>query len=90
MSPTSSLEETEGREAFLQALNGEVLPAAQFMLPGGLEITSDAALFSASEYTTVVRERGALVMHEMRAAMGRAALLEGLRLFLSARPRGAM
>ena len=75
------LEETEGREAFLEALNGEVLPSAQFMLPGGLEITSDASLFSASEYTTIVRERGTLVMHEMRVAMGREALLEGLRLF---------
>lgn len=76
-----ALEESDGREAFLQALNEDVLPAAQFMLPGGLEITSDGALFSASEYTTVVRERGALVMHEMRAAMGRAEFLEGLRLF---------
>ena len=44
-------------------------------------MTSDASLFTAYEYEIVVINRGAAVFHELRTAMGREELLEGLRGF---------
>ena len=74
-------EEIDGRDAFLQDLNERLLPEAQYTLPGGLEVTSAADLFTPSEYESVVQGRGALVMHETRNAMGLEEFLSGLRLF---------
>lgn len=74
-------EEAEGNAAYLAALNENVVPALQLTIPGGLVVTSDASLFTAGEYDIVVRDRGAAVFHELRTAMGRDALIEGLRAF---------
>lgn len=76
-----ALEEDEGREAFLQALNRELTPTVQFTLPGGLDVTTDATLFTAAEYDTVVCKRGALVLNELRSAMGLENLLAALGAF---------
>ena len=75
------LEEEKGHDAYLAALNDEVVPALQLTIPGGLNVTSDAGLFTAYEYDIVVRSRGAAVFHELRTAMGREELIQALGLF---------
>ena len=75
------LEAEAGREAFLAYVNRDWVSALQQTVPGGLRITSDAALFDADAYDLVVRQRGAVVLHELRLAMGLDALLEGLKRF---------
>ena len=72
------LEEAEGRDAFLAAVNRDWVSALQLTIPGGLRVNSDAALFDAREYDIVVLRRGAVVMHELRQAMGEDMLIEGL------------
>ena len=71
----------EGRDAFLKAVNREWVPALQQTVPGGLRLTTDAAMFNAREYDVVVLKRGAVVLHELRLAMGLESLLDGLRRF---------
>lgn len=75
------LEDQQGREAFLKAVNRDWVSALQITIPGGLNVTSDAALFNSKNFDIVVRVRGAVVLHELRQAMGLEALLEGLRAF---------
>ena len=72
------LEEADGNEAYLKALNENIVPALQLTIPGGLTVVSDASLFDAYDFGIVVRDRGAAVFHELRTAMGRDALIEGL------------
>lgn len=74
-------EEREGHEAFLKEINRDWVSALQLTIPGGLTVTSDASLFSGYEYDVVVLTRGAVVLHELRQAMGRERLLDGLRRF---------
>ncbi len=76
-----ALKESEGQSAFLDYLNSEIVPEAQYTLPGGLEVTTAATIFTASEYESVVFGRGALVMHELCTAMGEEPFLAALRLF---------
>jgi len=76
-----AVEELKGYDAFLTALNDQVLTSLNITVPGGLYITAAANLFSAEEYDIVVFNRGAVVMHELRVAMGREKLIEGLRRF---------
>ena len=75
------LEEADGADAYLDALNREILPALQLTMPGGLEVPSAAPLFTASEYDIVVRERGVAALHMLRCATGRDGLISALRLF---------
>lgn len=75
------LEESEGYDAYIQALNEKIVPSLQLTIPGGLVVTSDAALFTGYEYEIVILDRGAAVFHELRTAMGREKLLDGLRTF---------
>ncbi len=75
------LEAEEGHEAFLKAVNRDWVSALQQTVPGGLRVTSDAALFDAASYDTVVLRRGAVVFHELREAMGLEGLLAGLAEF---------
>ena len=75
------LEEVEGRDAYLASLNKNLVASLQLTIPGGLNVTSDASLFTKDEYQIVVRNRGAAVFHELCTAMGRDDLLEGLRVF---------
>ena len=75
------LEAASGRERFLAYVNRDWVSALQQTVPGGLRITSDAALFDDGAYRLVVRQRGAVVMHELRLAMGLDGLLAGLRTF---------
>jgi len=76
-----ALEDGEGHDAFLEELNRALVPSVQYTVPGGLEITTDAALFTQAEYDVIVRRRGALVFHELRSAMGLETMLEGLKRF---------
>lgn len=76
-----AVEELEGCDAFVAALNDQVLDALNITIPGGLYISADASLFTAEEYALIVRDRGAVVMHETRVAMGRDAMLASLRRF---------
>ena len=75
------LEADEGRDAFLRAANRDWVDALQLTIPGGLTVTSDARLFDRYSYDIVVRVRGAVVMHELRLAMGLEPFLAGLRTF---------
>lgn len=75
------LEADAGHDAFLKAINADWVSALQQTVPGGLRITSDAALFTARDYDLVVRRRGAVVFHELREAMGLEELLQGLKNF---------
>lgn len=76
-----AVEELQGYNTFVGALNEKVLDALRITIPGGLYITASAELFTANEYDIVVCRRGTVVMHEMRVAMGRSDLLAGLRNF---------
>ena len=75
------LEAASGRDRFLAYVNRDWVSALQQTVPGGLHITSDAALFDERTYDLVVRQRGAVVMHELRLAMGLDGLVAGLRAF---------
>ncbi len=75
------LEEIDGHDAYLRALNENIVPALQLTIPGGVNVASDAALFDETEYRIVIRDRGAAVFHELRTAMGHDELLAGLRRF---------
>lgn len=76
-----AVEETQGYDAFVKALNDQVLDSLRITIPGGLYITLDASLFTHEDYDVVVRNRGTVVMHETRIAMGRESLIDALRLF---------
>lgn len=76
-----AVEELKGYDAFLTALNDQVLAALNMTVPGSLFISAAANLFTAEEYDIVVRDRGTVVMHELRVAMGRENLIAGLRAF---------
>lgn len=75
------LEETEGHDAYLKLLNEKVVDSLQLTIPGGLNVTSDASLFTEGEYEIIILNRGAAVFHELRTAMGREELIEGLKIF---------
>ena len=75
------LEAKEGRDRFLAYVNRDWVSALQQTVPGGLRITSDAALFDSYTYDIVVLKRGAVVLHELRLAMGLEDLLRGLKAF---------
>lgn len=75
------LEAASGRDRFLAYVNRDWVSALQQTVPGGLRITSDAVLFDAKTYDLMVRRRGAVVMHELRLAMGQEDLLAGLKAF---------
>ena len=76
-----AIEETRGYDAFVKALNDQVLDALKITIPGGLYVTASADLFESDTYRLIVRDRGAVVMHEMRVAMGRENLIAALRTF---------
>lgn len=75
------LEADRGHDAFLKAVNRDWVSDLQLTIPGGLTVTSDAALFDSREYDIVVKTRGAVVLHELREAMGLNDLLRGLKAF---------
>ena len=84
------MEQREGRAAFLKAINRDWVSALQLTVPGGLTVTSSAELFDSSDYDIVVRRRGAVVLHELREAMGLESLLRGLRGFYALGQSGAV
>lgn len=75
------LEAEEGKNKFLKAINEDWVDSLQLTIPGGLRVTSDAALFDGYEYEVVVLHRGAVVMHELRNAMGLESMIDGLAEF---------
>ncbi len=76
-----AVEETQGYDAFLTALNAQVLDSLKITIPGGLYVTAEADLFESDTYSLIVRDRGAVVMHEMRTAMGRENLIAAFKCF---------
>ena len=74
-------EDAEGRDAFLKTVNRDWVSALQLTIPGGLTVTSDAALFDEKKYDVVIKKRGAVVFHELREAMGLEDMLSGLKAF---------
>ena len=83
------LEDEKGRDAFLAAINRDWVDALQLTIPGGLRVTSDASLFDSYSYDVVVLRRGAVVLHELRVAMGLDELLAGLAGFVRMGESGA-
>ena len=75
------LEAETDQSRFLSFVNRDWVSALQQTVPGGLNVSSDAALFDEYSYDIVVRKRGAVVLHELRLAMGLEPLLEGLANF---------
>lgn len=72
------LEAQAGHDAFISSVNPDWVSALQQTVPGGLRVNSDAELFDSYSYDIVVRKRGAVVMHELRLAMGLDDFLAGL------------
>ena len=72
------LEECDGHDVYVKSLNDNLVASLQLTVPGGLVVTSDAALFTSYEYEIVILDRGAAVFHELRTSMGRDELLQGL------------
>lgn len=75
------LEDEQGHDAFLKAVNRDWVSDLQLTIPGGLNVTNDASLFNQKQYDIVVKTRGAVVLHELREAMGLEDLLAGLHRF---------
>lgn len=77
-------EENGGYDAYLKQLNEQVLSSLNVTVPGGVSVESEADRFtSRMEYEMVVIDRGMAVLHEVRRAMGRETLMEGLREYVS-------
>ena len=57
------------------------MASLQLTIPGGLVVTSDAALLSEYEYDIVILDRGAAVFHELHTAMGLDEIIGGFRIF---------
>ena len=66
-----ALEELDGYDAFTGRMNLYFVDAIKITIPSNLVMNTDAILFSQSQFTNVVRHRGAMAMHELRTAMGR-------------------
>lgn len=64
-------EELDGHEVFTERMNLYFVDAIKVTIPSNLVMNTDAILFSQSQFTIVVRHRGAMAMHELRSAMGR-------------------
>ena len=76
-----AVEELKGYDAFLTALNNQVLTSLNLTVPGGQYISAAANLFTAEEYDIIVRDRGTVVMHELRFAAGRENWIAAMRRF---------
>lgn len=74
-------EELDGYEAFTARMNRYFMDAINVTMPANLVMNADAVLFSQVQFTTVVRHRGAMAMHELRVAMGRDMLIDALALW---------
>lgn len=76
-------EEIDGYEAFVERMNMYFIDAINVTMPSNLVMNADAVLFSQVQFDTVVRHRGAMAMHELRAAMGREMLIDALAMWRS-------
>lgn len=72
-------EELDGYETFVDRMNYYFVDAVNVTIPSNLVMNADASLFSQAQFTTVVRHRGAMAMHELRAAMGCDNMLDALK-----------
>ena len=59
-------------------MNEYFIDAINVTMPSNLVMNADAVLFTQVQFDTVVRHRGAMAMHELRAAMGREMLIDVL------------
>ena len=71
-------EELDGHDVFTERMNLYFVDAINVTMPSNLEINTDAILFSQSQFTVIVRHRGAMAMHELRVAMGRETFIAAL------------
>ena len=71
-------EEIEGYDAFVARMNARLAPSLKVTVPGDLFVSTDGSLFTQAQYDTVVRDRGAVVMHELRLMTGRDAFIAAL------------
>lgn len=83
-------ETIDGDKAFVERMEMYFLDAMNVTIPSNLVMNTDAALFSQAQFTTVVRHRGAMAMHEFRCALGRRGLLDALQLWYALHGGGAM
>lgn len=74
-----ALKAIEGEKAFKNALTQEILPELSITIPGNLTPDSQLTRFTTrSEYNTIVRMRGAAVLHEICLSMGEEAFTSAL------------
>ena len=71
-------DELDGHDVFTQRMNLYFMDAINVTIPAALVMNTDAAQFTQSQYTTVVRHRGAMAMHELCVAMGRKEFIDAL------------
>ena len=71
-------EDIDGYDAFTGRMNNYFPDAIKITMPSNLVMNADAVLFSQSQFTVVVRHRGAMAMHELRVAMGRGNFINAL------------
>lgn len=71
-------EELDGHDVFTRRMNLYFMDAINVTIPSALVMNTDAAQFTQSQYTTIVRHRGAMAMHELRCAMGREEFIDVL------------
>lgn len=83
-------EELDGRDAFLTRINARAVPALSVTIPGNRYITADATLFTQAQFDTVVRDRGAIALHELRTAMGREDFLDSLARYFAEHEGGGI
>lgn len=74
-------EELDGYEVFVDRMNEYFIDAVNVTMPANLVMNADAVLFSQVQFDTVVRHRGAMIMHELRVAMDREVLIDALALW---------
>lgn len=73
-------EQKNGYQDYLNRLNQQALPSLQVTVPGGVTVDSEAGRFtSRMEYEIVVVDRGCVMLHEMRQAMGAETFLAALQ-----------
>ena len=75
-----ALRQSEGYDAFIDALTERIQPSLKMTVPGGL--TPDSALTRFNtiyDFETVVKNRGAAVLYELGVSMGEEPLWAGLK-----------
>ncbi|MBQ9409246.1 MAG: hypothetical protein IJU28_07675 [Clostridia bacterium] len=84
-----ALRQSEGYDAFIDALTERIQPSLKMTVPGGL--TPDSALTRFNtiyDFETVVKNRGAAVLYELGVSMGEEPLWAGLKRYYQQNQNG--